>query len=465
MTFNNTTPIQLFYCEGDALSSSNPFVTVFSNRDPTIYDFDFPIQKRWFNYMLTREWMLLATPLVNNQTTATWVMLNSSGSLNLSIPVPLGTSPVTPSNTGVLTFTSSDASIAITGSLNTINFQNMSAINSQTLTGDDGIAITPSGGTIGLQGLVVANSTNAKAVFIAEGSAHVEQVEVQLSAAIASTNIAKVGLSAFNASQFVVDGNGFVSLIGGSSAPTLGIVPDIHTNPGTSPVVPNVSGNIIMTGSLVAAGTHPVRIDSLMTNTIEVEVQTAQAIASTNASNVGLSAFNSSQFTVDGNGFVSLSTSGGSGSIVQEIRTSTNVSTSTGQILLGRGNTPTTSNTTLLISLSLTPKNASNVLKFTFNSTYSSTAGVGFFVFSGNTLLGSYNAYPAPNTIFQNNLVSFNLYSVAGTTSPTTYAIYWVNNTSSASATAQTLLDGIGFNTAVWNGSELTQFVVTEVLP
>lgn len=73
---------------------------------------------------------------------------------------------------------------------------------------------------------------------------------------------------------------------------------------GTSPVVP-LAGVITFDGALVAAGTNPVQTDGTGPNTMTLEVQTAQAIASTNAANVGLAAFNSADFTVDANGFVS----------------------------------------------------------------------------------------------------------------------------------------------------------------
>lgn len=73
---------------------------------------------------------------------------------------------------------------------------------------------------------------------------------------------------------------------------------------GTSPVVP-AANTITFNGATVAAGTNPVRTDGTGPSTVALEVQFSQAIASTNATNVGLAAFNSAQFTVDANGFVS----------------------------------------------------------------------------------------------------------------------------------------------------------------
>lgn len=79
-------------------------------------------------------------------------------------------------------------------------------------------------------------------------------------------------------------------------------------------------------GASVAAGTSPV-VTSGAGSTLTINVQRSQAIASTNATNVGLSAFNSAHFSVDGNGFVSL-VSGGP--FVTSVSGTANKITSTG---------------------------------------------------------------------------------------------------------------------------------------
>lgn len=67
------------------------------------------------------------------------------------------------------------------------------------------------------------------------------------------------------------------------------------------------ANNINVFGASVAAGTTPVTTVGVpATSTLTVNVQTSQAIASSNAANIGLAAFNSADFTVDSNGFVSL---------------------------------------------------------------------------------------------------------------------------------------------------------------
>lgn len=72
------------------------------------------------------------------------------------------------------------------------------------------------------------------------------------------------------------------------------------TDSGT--VTPSTN-QVIFTGNSAAAGTTPVSFSG-SGNTATLNVQKSQTSASSNASKVGLSSFNSSQFSVDSNGFV-----------------------------------------------------------------------------------------------------------------------------------------------------------------
>lgn len=85
-----------------------------------------------------------------------------------------------------------------------------------------------------------------------------------------------------------------------SSSPS--IPTSFVTNSGTA----TPAGNIInILGQTVAAGTIP--FESVGSgNTVTYQTQISQAITSTDATKVGLSAFNSGQFSVDSNGFVTL---------------------------------------------------------------------------------------------------------------------------------------------------------------
>ncbi len=91
-----------------------------------------------------------------------------------------------------------------------------------------------------------------------------------------------------------------IDVVGGRRA-----IGAINTQTGISPVVADASGIITMNGATVAAGTNPVRTDGTGANTLALEVQISQAIATTDATKIGLCNFNSAQFSVDANGFVS----------------------------------------------------------------------------------------------------------------------------------------------------------------
>lgn len=125
------------------------------------------------------------------------------------------------------------------------------------------------------------------------------------SVSLASTDGTRVGTCNFNSAHFSVDTNGFVSLLGGGEA-----VDSFAMQTGTSPVVPTAAGLVNFNGAVVAAGTNPVRTDGTGANTMALEVQISQALAATDATKIGLSNFDSSRFTVDANGFVSINGAG-----------------------------------------------------------------------------------------------------------------------------------------------------------
>lgn len=117
------------------------------------------------------------------------------------------------------------------------------------------------------------------------------------------------------------------------------------TNSGTA--VPSVNVLNVL-GSTVVAGSTPLRsIGS--GNTVTYQTQLSQAIASTDATKVGLAAFSSSQFSVDANGFVSLVVSSNNytnvtGPIVYTVLTTDSYiscNTSGGAITLNFPNSPT----------------------------------------------------------------------------------------------------------------------------
>lgn len=160
---------------------------------------------------------------------------------------------------------------------------------------NSGTAI-PVANVLNVLGAVIAADSTP---IITTGSGNTVTIEVQTSQAIASTDATKIGLAAFNSSQFTVDANGFVSAIGG-----MPIVEQFVMQTGTSPVGPS-AGLITFNGATVSAGSNPVRTDGTNANTMQLEVQLSQSAAASDSTKVGLASFNSRDFTVDANGFVS----------------------------------------------------------------------------------------------------------------------------------------------------------------
>lgn len=143
------------------------------------------------------------------------------------------------------------------------------------------------------------------------GAGNTVTIQVQISNEVAAADITKVGLSNFDSAAFDVDASGFVTLTGGGVANTE-INVDASTAPGTDPVVP-LAGVITMTGAQVASGivgTNVIRTDSLAANTLTIEIQRATIGAAPDLTKNGVSHFNSAEFAVDANGFVSLAGGG-----------------------------------------------------------------------------------------------------------------------------------------------------------
>lgn len=111
-----------------------------------------------------------------------------------------------PSGTVTIGFSSPNITLDITGS----------SIAIEQITVDGAQTIVPSGTpeNITLTGNTVANATHAKSVFLNKNGGSSASLDVQVSGAIGATDITKVGLAAFNSTQFTVDANGFVSTSG-----------------------------------------------------------------------------------------------------------------------------------------------------------------------------------------------------------------------------------------------------------
>lgn len=312
-------------------------------RAPRVSDVNYPLFTIWRNSnpnavlpdAIGDMWYLAYAFFSGGTQEAKWLKLASANSGPLfQFDIPLPTSPVFPTASGVITFTSSGGTIAISGpSLNTINFDvvgGQAIDNIVTDTGGAGLH----GATINLNSAVpYATATGPNSLTITNSSATQGNIALQLAGSSATVTPNDFGISQYNSAQFNV-ASGFVSLIGGSTPAIQGIIPNAHTAPGTSPVVANASGNItIEGGSTFTTGTQadPIRTNSLAANTIDLQIQLAGSNAATSTpNNFGVSQFDSNQFNVVG-GFVQLAggTTGAFERVVRQVFTTSGTYTPT----------------------------------------------------------------------------------------------------------------------------------------
>lgn len=95
-----------------------------------------------------------------------------------------------------------------------------------------------------------------------------------------------------------------------SSALSLSIQVQAATAPGVNPVLATAGGLYTINAAAVANHSVPIETRTRALNTFNVEAQYATTAASTDGTKSGLAHFNSAQFTVDANGFVSTLGSG-----------------------------------------------------------------------------------------------------------------------------------------------------------
>lgn len=210
-----------------------------------------------------------------------------------------------------------------------------------TVTGDDSVTTSPdSSGDIGLSGVIVANGTYSKPLYIDQDSvdANQENWNLQLATTLGSapSDSNDAGIISANSAQFTIDANGWLSLIGGPSPPALTITGDDGV--ATSP---DGSGDIEMNGVVVANGTYskPLYIeqdsvDSSLENW-NLQLATTLSSAPSDSNDAGIISADESDFTIDSNGFMQLV---GSPTIFwQEVAVNTNMDTNNGYITNAAG--------------------------------------------------------------------------------------------------------------------------------
>ncbi len=131
MTFQSNGPVaNENYSIATGANSSGPFITVLMTRDPTQFDFQYPVKQRWINTTDSKEWVLTGFSNVTGRTLATWMQLLGDNAVNeIGLPAPSGNGVnVIPDANGLINFTSTantTGSIAFTGSNGGVGAQNI----------------------------------------------------------------------------------------------------------------------------------------------------------------------------------------------------------------------------------------------------------------------------------------------------------------------------------------------------
>jgi hypothetical protein len=169
-------------------------------------------------------------------------------------------------------------------------------------------------GTIAVTGGQIAASSTSNVIRTNTTLPNSYSIEIQRSTTAATSTVGDNGVCHFASSAFSVDSNGFVALAGGGQA-IESVTVDANTAPGTNPVLPATNGAIVVTGAQIATGStnNAIRTNSLAPNTYSIEIQRTTTAAASNVNLNGISHFDSSSFSVDSNGFVTLA--GGSQAI------------------------------------------------------------------------------------------------------------------------------------------------------
>lgn len=180
-------------------------------------------------------------------------------------------------------------------------------VQANTAPGTDPVVPTAAG-VVTVNGAAVA--AHAVPIETRSRAANAYNIEVQYSSAVAASTAANSGIAHFRSTQFTVDANGFVSMVGGVNLPA---IQTLTGDDGTA-VGPDANGDIDLNGFIVANATNakPLFFDNEAPNVLRAELQVAvaRAGAPVNTNDAGICSFDNTDFTVDANGFVALAGAG-----------------------------------------------------------------------------------------------------------------------------------------------------------
>jgi len=173
--------------------------------------------------------------------------------------------------------------------------------------------VDPDGvGTISILGGIVANHTVPVETHTRALNTFTVEAQVATARTGAPGNALDAGMCSFDDTAFTVDANGYVALVGGLGPAIDNIGVDDFTGPGTQPVAPSGAGLVTVNGLAVAAHSIPLETHSRAVNKYNIEIQVAsdRTGAPANKNDAGICSFDDTQFTVDTNGWVTLSGAG-----------------------------------------------------------------------------------------------------------------------------------------------------------
>lgn len=197
---------------------------------------------------------------------------------------------------------------------------------------------------------------------------------------IATQYDADTGMAIPVANVLEILGVGGISTSGSGNTITIdgsGISPSLTITGDTGGAISPVADNWNLVGAVSLAGTAPLSVVGTL-GTLTIKTQYAQSIAASNASKVGMCAFDSSDFAVDANGFVTMVSSGS----VQGI-----IGTANQVLANGTSGSIQTGNVTLT-----TPQDIATTSDVTFNtvSGAAGSSGAPTYTFTGATDTGMF---------------------------------------------------------------------------
>lgn len=383
--------------------------------------------------------------IFGTSTAAGTTPVNTSGSgntLTVNVQTAQAIASTNATNIGLAAFNSAQFTVDANGFVSTSG-----GGVTLTLTGNTGGAISPSAGNI--------NTIGTGSITIA-GSGHTLTTQL-------------TGLT--NHAVLVGAGTATITNVGptatsGQVLQSQGSTTDPAFSTATYPSTTTINQILYSNAANTVTGLATANDGVLTTGTTGVPVITALAsdgqliIGSSAGAPTAATLTAGSGITItNGHNSITIASTGSSGAILGQAR-ATSTSQLSNSTTLSLTGTPTTANTAQIISVTYTPTSATSILIFDFSTVLGMQASMatGFFIFASTTLVASYIAGAQTTTLPVSDWpVTFKTYITSGTTSSTTYAVYYapVNNTAFILQNSS--------STAFYGGTAVTTFIVTEV--